>query len=227
MAVVLPMVYIMIFVCQIVFLVKAIKKKNWKTWTILFVLEIASLIIALSLMVYYENLPGYGFMPGLSYLGEVLASFAAALLFFVIFLISAIICIVISEKKRSVSPFLTIVVFVLFVVGIGAMGYEIYSNGDKVKTTATVVDFRETRTGVGIEYWPIYEFEVDGQVYEADYPPVEELRIGDKAEVYCFLQGDTYEVTRYLVNTKWIYIPAFCVGIFVLILRRRRMVRGE
>ena len=39
------------------------------------------MLVSIGLMIYYNNLPGYGFMPGLSYLGEVLFSFGAAVFF--------------------------------------------------------------------------------------------------------------------------------------------------
>ena len=42
----------------------------------------------LYVMIYYNNLPGYGFMPGLTYLGEVLFSFGAVVLYCISFLIS-------------------------------------------------------------------------------------------------------------------------------------------
>ena len=37
-------------------------------------------------------------------------------------------------------------------------------NWGKVKTTGTVIDFEEIRTGGGIEYWPIIQFNADGSI---------------------------------------------------------------
>ena len=100
MAMVMLVAYILIFVVQIILLVKVIKKKTKKLWTGLFVAELIPMLLAGILTAYYENLPGYGFMPGLSYLGEVLFSFFAAVLYGVNFLISLCICIV-QAKKRN------------------------------------------------------------------------------------------------------------------------------
>lgn len=72
--------YLVIFIIQIILLVKAIKKKETKSWVKVFLLEVFSIIISITLWQYYEILPGYGFMPGLSYLGEVLFSFVSTIL---------------------------------------------------------------------------------------------------------------------------------------------------
>ncbi|MBR4110909.1 MAG: hypothetical protein IKK43_04410 [Clostridia bacterium] len=95
--------YLVIFIGQIVLLVKAIKKKETKSWVKVFLLETFSIIISITLWQYYENLPGYGFMPGLSYLGEVLFSFGSAILSVIVLLITicAKIIIYIKSKKNN------------------------------------------------------------------------------------------------------------------------------
>ena len=98
----LLIIYLLFLVLQIVLLVKAIKRKAKKQWLILFALEVVPMFIALWLWRYYENLPGYGFMPGLSYLGEVLFSFFAGVLYGVNFLISACICLVQKKKQNRI-----------------------------------------------------------------------------------------------------------------------------
>ena len=73
MALFLLITYIVILIFQIILFVITIRKKNKKNlWRILFSAELISLLISIGLMIYYNNLPGYGFMPGLTYLGEVL-----------------------------------------------------------------------------------------------------------------------------------------------------------
>ena len=93
--------YIAVFVAQIVLFVLAIKRKTNKNWLTLFLAEIIPMIISLCLMIYYNNLPGYGFMPGLSYLAEVLFSFGATILYGVLFLVSVCGFVVIKVKNKK------------------------------------------------------------------------------------------------------------------------------
>ena len=74
-------------------------QENKKLWRILFSAELIPLLISIGLMIYYNNLPGYGFMPGLTYLGEILFSFGAVVLYCISFLISICSYIAISNKQ--------------------------------------------------------------------------------------------------------------------------------
>lgn len=100
MALFLLITYIVIFTFQIILFVITIRKKK-KLWRILFSAELIPLLISIGLMIYYNNLPGYGFMPGLTYLGEVLFSFGAVVLYCISFLISICSYIAISYKQRK------------------------------------------------------------------------------------------------------------------------------
>lgn len=141
--------YILIFILQIVLLVKSIRRDSKKLWVRLFLLELIPMFIAIVLEKYYDNLPGYGFMPGLTYMGEVLFSFGASVLYGVSFLISACIFIVIEEKKKNIAPFFALAGFLLWVLGIYYLGDEISHNYNKTKSTGTVIGFEEVRTGGG------------------------------------------------------------------------------
>lgn len=90
--------YIAILILQIILLVITIRKKTKKLWRILFSIELIPMFISIGVMIYYNNLPGYGFMPGLSYLGEVLSSFGAAVLYGISFLVSICSRIVTAKK---------------------------------------------------------------------------------------------------------------------------------
>lgn len=94
--------YIVILILQVILLVITIRKKTKKLWRTLFAVELIPMLIAIGLMIYYDNLPEYGFMPGLSYLGEVLFSFGAAVLYGISFLIS-ICSFIITAKKIEFS----------------------------------------------------------------------------------------------------------------------------
>ena len=99
MALFLLITYIVILILQIILLVKTIRKKTKKLWRTLFSIELIPMLISIVLMIYYDNLPGYGFMPGFSYLEEVLFSFGAAVLYGINFLISICSCIVTAKKS--------------------------------------------------------------------------------------------------------------------------------
>lgn len=77
----LLIVYILISILQIIFLVKAIKKNNIKYWMIIFLIEAISLVAAAILTIIYNNLPGSGFMPGLTHFGLFLFSFGASIIY--------------------------------------------------------------------------------------------------------------------------------------------------
>ena len=99
MALFLLITYIVILIFQIILFVISIRKKTKKLWRILFSAELVPLLISIGLMIYYNDLPGYGFMPGLTYLGETLFSLGAVVLYCINFLISICSYIAISNKQ--------------------------------------------------------------------------------------------------------------------------------
>lgn len=104
MALFLLVAYILILALQVVLLVMSMRKKTKKLWTSLFLVEVISMIIAFGLMIYYNHLSGYGFMPGLSYLGEVLFSFGAMVLYGICILVSVFLYLMTGHepmKKRE------------------------------------------------------------------------------------------------------------------------------
>ena len=85
--------YIVILVLQIVLLVLSLRKKQKKLWLILFLVEVIPMLIANGLRIYYDSLPGYGIMPGLTYIGEVLYSYGASIVYCLVFVVSVLCCI--------------------------------------------------------------------------------------------------------------------------------------
>ena len=73
--------YIAVFIIEIVLLVLAIRKNSGRLWLSLFLSEVIPLAAAFCLMQYFDGLPGFGFMPGLSYFGEVISSLGAVILY--------------------------------------------------------------------------------------------------------------------------------------------------
>ena len=78
--------YILMLTGHIVNLIYRYKNKNG--WGITLVAQGLSIALAIILGRYYDNKEGYGMMPGLSYLGEVLFSYGAAIAFAVVFIVS-------------------------------------------------------------------------------------------------------------------------------------------
>lgn len=82
-------IYILIFIFLIFNFVRCLKNKS--KWIKLFIYEIIFIILSLVLFIYYNNLPGSGFMPGLTYLGETLISFIAMMLYIIIFVVTLVV----------------------------------------------------------------------------------------------------------------------------------------
>ena len=78
-------VYIIVFAVQVILLIKAVKKSEKKYWVIEILLETTSIICSGLLVYYFNELPGNGFMPGLTYLGHWLFSVGATALYLVMF----------------------------------------------------------------------------------------------------------------------------------------------
>ena len=100
----LPIIYLLVFILQIVFFVKAVIGKTKKKWIISFLTEFISMLAAVGMLVYYNNLPRPA-LPGLYYLVEILFSFWAAALYAIFFLITLITAfyVFLIRKKRSLS----------------------------------------------------------------------------------------------------------------------------
>lgn len=87
-----------VFIIEIVLLVKFFKSKQNKYWLINIILEICFIIISIIIFNYYDNLPGYGLMPGLSYITQLLFSFGSCILNIVMLFVT--ICFKLIVKKK-------------------------------------------------------------------------------------------------------------------------------
>ncbi len=72
-------VYILLFFLQIVLFIRFIKKRI--NWIYPAGTALISCIAAVILMFFYDSLPGYGPMPGLTYFAEFFYSFIASIVF--------------------------------------------------------------------------------------------------------------------------------------------------
>jgi hypothetical protein len=181
------------------------------------------MLAANRIQAYYDSLPGYGIMPGFSYMGEVLLSFFASVLYGACFLISSCIFIVLEEKKKKIIPFYALAVFLFLVVGTWYLGNEFIRNFDKIKCTGTIVGYTDVNMGGTEEQWPLIEFTVDGKQYQDDYPMFEGAELGTEITVYAYPVRATYKCVLSKVNNKFIYIPAFVLCAFFLLVRRKKL----
>ena len=95
--------HVFIIVVQIVFFISSIKHKNKTNWNLLSSIQITSIIGSCIMMVYYNDLPGYG-MQALTYLGEWFLCFCATIVYSVLFIISIItrfMIYLISKRKKK------------------------------------------------------------------------------------------------------------------------------
>lgn len=101
MSIILLIIYILVLFFFIVNLVRCFKYKA--KWWRLFICEVVAVCVSAFLCLYYDSLPGDGFMPGFTYLGEVLFSYAAAILFTIILAVTVVskISIFLHEKKKQ------------------------------------------------------------------------------------------------------------------------------
>ena len=174
----LLIMYLLLFVLHIFLQVQAIRKDSKKLWLTLFLVELVSTLAANRIQNYFDNLPGDGFMPGLTYLGEVVFSLLASMLYGICFLVSSCIFIVREERKKKILPIFAVLSFLFLVVGIFFMGNEFIRNFDKIKCIGTIVGYNEVNVGGTMEQWPLIEFTVDGKKYQDDYPMFEGAELG-------------------------------------------------
>lgn len=217
-------IYLLVFVLQIFLQVKAIRSGSKKLWLILISMEFISMVAANRIQEYYDNLPSDGFMSGLNYLGEVVFSLLASMLYGICFLISSCIFIFREEKKKKIIPIFAMISFLLLVVGIFFLGNEFIRNFDKIKCTGTIIGYNNVNVGGTEESWPLIEFTVEGKQYQDDYPMFEGAELGKEITVYASPVRATYRCTLYKTSFKHIYIPAFLLSGICFLLRRKKRV---
>lgn len=76
------LIYGILFLINIALLVLCCRRPKIILWIILYLYEIAGIIVSGNIAHYYDSLPGFGIMPGLSYVQETYANMFAAMGFF-------------------------------------------------------------------------------------------------------------------------------------------------
>lgn len=227
MAIVLLVIYILLSIFLIKTLVRCFKNKE--KWWKLFIYEILALALSAFLCIYFDNLPGSGFMPGLTYLGEVLISYGAIILFAVILAVTAISKTVIflhdtkKQDRRRLSRIYLVVSGIICIFGI-ALVIEDLSNDIYVKKVeATIIGYVENEYGYER---PIVQYRVDGETYEAMIEvftmEIKNSGINDKVTIH-YDKRDPSQL-GYLSYYESLYIPLFLVSIILFIVAWRHRV---
>lgn len=95
----MPILYVLLLLSQIALLIFAICRKSRKWWLLLLIWEIFSAALTWGLGAYYDSLPGYGFMPGLSYFAEAILGYGTAILSLGLAALSAILWMILRKRK--------------------------------------------------------------------------------------------------------------------------------
>ena len=94
----MPILYILLLAVQVMLLIFAIRRKSIAYWMATWITEALSAALAWGLGVYYDGLPGYGIMPGLTYFAEAIFGYGTAVLSLGLLAISAVLRIVLKKK---------------------------------------------------------------------------------------------------------------------------------
>ena len=81
MDIILPLLYLAVLIVHIVLLIKTLRAPARSKWLRLILVQFLSILAAFLLMSYFDDLPGTGMMPGLTYFAEVIFSLIAAALY--------------------------------------------------------------------------------------------------------------------------------------------------
>ncbi len=93
--------YLLALAIQIVMFVGCLKKPVRVRWSLLFLCELCALTAAVYFSTYYNALPGYGMMPGLTYFAETLYSAAGAVVYLCMLLVSVLACVIVKLKSKN------------------------------------------------------------------------------------------------------------------------------
>lgn len=226
MAIVLLIIYIVILIFLIVNFVKCLKSKA--KWIRLFTFEIFSTILSAILLMYYDNLPGSGFMPGLTYLFEVLFSFGAMVLYSIILditLITKLIIYLLEKKKQGKNYFPKIIFTIsilIFVFGIYTFIIDLINDINIGGANATIVYYAENELGYER---PVVKYTVDGKNYEAMIKvlndEIQNSTINDVVKIH--YDKTTPSQLAYLTYYENIYIPCFIISFLLFFVVTKKL----
>lgn len=95
----MPILYILLLAAQVTLLIFAIRRKSKAYWVSAWITEALSAALAWGLGIYYDGLPGYGMMPGLTYFAEAIFGYGTAVISLGMLAISVVLGIVLKKSK--------------------------------------------------------------------------------------------------------------------------------
>ncbi len=223
---ILLVVYALIFILLLIALVRCLKSKL--KWGILFVCEVLAIIFSTIFMLYYDSLPGYGIMPGLTYVGEVFISLGAMFLFLLLLAITIVLELTIyllEKKKQGKNYFPKLIIGIsvfIFVFGLFSFVFNFMANIDVGKTKATIVSYTANELGYAR---PVVEYTVDGQVYEVMIrvlnDEISNSKLNDVVNIYYDKTNPSELVS--LTHYETTYIPCFIISLLLLLTQKKEI----
>lgn len=218
MVIVFIVLHILVFILLVINYIKCLKRKT--EWNALFKYEVIALILTILLMLYYSNLPGVGFAPGLTYFGEEFINLCALFVyigFLVITFVTRFILILFENKKtrkNSIFKLMVLIAKILLAFGILTLGIEQIQYLDIEEIDATIIDYNEYYSA------PIVEYTVDNQTYsKMIYRSTNEIdnsKLNDKVKVYYDKNSPSDLV--YPDSYNDFYIPCIVISIILFVI---------
>ncbi len=209
------LIYVLI-ITQIVWLIMYISNKTKKVLG-LFILELITFVCGTVMATYYEQLPGTGMMPGLSYLGEILLGYLAVLLTSLIFVITATVIIIRTKKS-----WLLFFALLFFVMGTLTVTLQIHLNWGVQKVKATVLEYTTEQSGSNVYDVMRVSFSAEGKEYvEKRHIYEKEYEIGEEIDIYIKkIQPTTYDEEKYSMtyyeNYFWVYFIFYGISLLLI-----------
>lgn len=98
------LIYGVLFWVNIALLVLCCCRPRIILWALLYLYEFAGMIISAMIAHYYDSLPGYGIMPGLSYVQETYANMLAAMGFFAMLFVTLVAMLAVLCRTNKSDP---------------------------------------------------------------------------------------------------------------------------
>lgn len=218
MVIVFIVLHILVFILLVINYIKCLKKQV--IWNNLFKYEVIALILSVVIMIYYSNLPGVGFAPGLTYFGEKFINLCAFFIYIGSLVISISTRLILSlfeskkTRKNTILKTMVLIAKILLAFGIFALGIELIQYLDIGKVDATIVDYNEYYSV------PIVEYTVDNQTYsKMIYRSTNEIdnsKLNDKVKVYYDKNSPSDLV--YPDSYNDFYIPCIVISIILFVI---------
>lgn len=227
MVIIFLILHILAFILLVINYIKCLKRKT--EWNALFKYEVIALILTILLMLYYSNLPGVGFAPGLTYFGEEFINLCALFMYIVSLVISIatrLILILFENKKtrkNSILKITALIAKILLAFGILTLGIEQIQYLAIEKIDATIIDYNDHYNA------PIVEYTVDNETYRKmiyrSTIEIDNSKLNDKVQVY--YDKNSPSDLAYPEDYKKFYISCFIISLIlfgIVFIKDKKMI---